>query len=319
MKSRTGQHITRTATMLAVGITAFAAPAWAEHWALGDLNRDGRVDFNDINPFVECLIQGGCGFISPPMQWTVHGPQNVSHIGYMTVIKDDGVYKLWADNPQLNEIVYAESPNGSDWGSLEPVYHPQCTNDDRPKVVRKAGLLHLWTGAQCIPQSRGVDHATSTNGRTWTFQECTQNWCAYTILPTDAGFVCWYLPRNDWNKCYRHATSEDGTVWTDHGCVMEPGAPGSFDAELGTLCVIRQYGYYHMWYTCLPEPGGRTRFAYASSPNGITWTKHGLLSGFEALPDRELGCPSVIFDAGVLRMWFYLEQTLYYAESTGCD
>jgi hypothetical protein len=27
---------------------------------VGDTNCDGAVDFDDINPFVECLVRGGC-------------------------------------------------------------------------------------------------------------------------------------------------------------------------------------------------------------------------------------------------------------------
>jgi hypothetical protein len=30
------------------------------HWLNGDINGDGDVDFDDINPFVDCLMAGGC-------------------------------------------------------------------------------------------------------------------------------------------------------------------------------------------------------------------------------------------------------------------
>jgi YD repeat-containing protein len=29
-------------------------------WLNGDCNHDGTVDFDDINPFVKCLVAGGC-------------------------------------------------------------------------------------------------------------------------------------------------------------------------------------------------------------------------------------------------------------------
>jgi hypothetical protein len=30
------------------------------HWLNADINADGRVTFDDVNPFVTCLVQGGC-------------------------------------------------------------------------------------------------------------------------------------------------------------------------------------------------------------------------------------------------------------------
>jgi hypothetical protein len=30
------------------------------HWLNGDIDGNGRVDFDDISPFVECLVGSGC-------------------------------------------------------------------------------------------------------------------------------------------------------------------------------------------------------------------------------------------------------------------
>lgn len=70
------------------------------------------------------------------------------------------------------------------------------------------------------------------------------------------------------------ATSPDGIAWTKHPTpVMEPDS-GSWDEyTVEGLTVIRENGSYRMWYTSwsTSDAGG---IGYATSPDGINWTKY---------------------------------------------
>jgi len=62
--------------------------------------------------------------------------------------------------------------------------------------------------------------------------------------------------------------------WTKYGNkpVLEPGPPGNWDdSGVGAPCVIFDGSTYHMWYT--GSDGSNYRIGYATSLDGISWTK----------------------------------------------
>ena len=106
------------------------------------------------------------------------------------------------------------------------------------------------------------------------------------------------------------AYSTDGIDWTVHPTPVLTPTPGQWDAvTVEEPWVIRENGQYKMWYSggssvSQPTP---VSIGYATSPDGITWTKHsgpvmsagsssweagGVISGF------------VIPYAGGYRMWY---------------
>lgn len=94
-----------------------------------------------------------------------------------------------------------------------------------------------------------------------------------------------------------HATSTDLTTWEDHGLVLEPGEPGSFDGSATwTGSVVRgDDGVWNMFYTGsrFLSPDAITNVetvGRAVSTDLSTWTKQsGLISAdprwYETLPD----------------------------------
>ncbi len=119
--------------------------------------------------------------------------------------------------------------------------------------------------------------------------------------PLDSRFKMWYtgvdnkiLPEDrKWRAGY--ATSPDGIVWTRYrgnncptspegdGCVFDTGSAGSWDdAVIGTSDVIIDYDAptderYKMWYEgCIYDgtPVHPCKIGYATSPDGITWTRY---------------------------------------------
>lgn len=109
-------------------------------------------------------------------------------------------------------------------------------------------------------------------------------------------------------RIYR-ATSGDGLDWETLPAdpVLEP-TPGSWD-YLGVRnpCVLHGGASYEMWYEGQGED--HTRFGYATSPDGVVWTK------YEGNPILDVGPPgswddtdiwgaSVIFNGSTYEMWY---------------
>lgn len=78
-----------------------------------------------------------------------------------------------------------------------------------------------------------------------------------------------------------HALSPDGITWTRYigagvgGSVFEPsGVPGDFDSTgVSTMYVVRDGTTFRMWYSGFGNTGAIEGIGYATSPDGITWTR----------------------------------------------
>ncbi|MHA2281212.1 MAG: hypothetical protein ACXAC5_10200 [Promethearchaeota archaeon] len=88
--------------------------------------------------------------------------------------------------------------------------------------------------------------------------------------------------------------------------VMEVGSPGSWDDTFAYFpSVIYIGGIYKMWYS--GYDGSNVRIGYATSPDGLTWTKYAgnpvlnLGSGWES---QNVHYPNVIYYGGEYKMWY---------------
>jgi predicted GH43/DUF377 family glycosyl hydrolase len=89
-------------------------------------------------------------------------------------------------------------------------------------------------------------------------------------------YEMWFGSGYYWDRPYQigFATSIDGIFWNvrTEGPVLTP-SPGSWDSfTVEWPWVIRENGEYKMWYSGGPLLPGST--GYATSPDGIEWTKH---------------------------------------------
>ena len=156
---------------------------------------------------------------------------------------------------------------------------------------------------------------------------------------TSAPYKMWYSGRGDVFTQIGYATSVDGITWTkvdaeptrpDDGNTTDPdtdpdpdpdldpvvrvgkaGAADSFAAQ--EPAVIRDNEVWHMWYTA--DDSTKKRIAYATSQNGSTWSKGGMVIGTDAAEDgatnptnanvREgVFAPSVIKSGTSFRIYF---------------
>jgi hypothetical protein len=121
-----------------------------------------------------------------------------------------------------------------------------------------------------------------------------------------------------------YATSPDGITWTKHpgNPILDLGSSGSWDDyNTHANSVIFDGATYHMWYTGQPD-GTKGRIGYATSPDGISWTKY---AGNLCLGTSGDGC---VFDTGPVGAWddtyvyspsVFFDGVTYHMWYTGCE
>jgi predicted GH43/DUF377 family glycosyl hydrolase len=118
--------------------------------------------------------------------------------------------------------------------------------------------------------------------------------------PDSNRFEMWFTARSNYpNAGIGLAYSSNGINWTLHPTpVMKPSVTGWDSLFVGVSCVIKESGTYKMWYTGWKSS---TRYphsiGYATSPDGIHWTKHPenpVLSPLTGWESGAVGYPSVI-------------------------
>jgi predicted GH43/DUF377 family glycosyl hydrolase len=95
------------------------------------------------------------------------------------------------------------------------------------------------------------------------------------VIQDGSEYKMWYSGYNGSNYQIGLATSSDGFMWTKHpgNPVLTAGSSGRFD-EVNVLSpwVIKDGTTYKMWYSGA-QAGAVWRIGYATSPDGISWTK----------------------------------------------
>ncbi|MDO8587429.1 MAG: hypothetical protein Q7T82_10345 [Armatimonadota bacterium] len=109
-----------------------------------------------------------------------------------------------------------------------------------------------------------------------------------------------------------YATSTDGQSWAKHEIsgnpspVLDIGSPGQLDSKgVGQPYVLKEGSTYRMWYEGFD--GTKWRIFYATSSDGISWTKQGVAlgSGTAGSPDDQgVRNPVVIQRNGLYELWY---------------
>jgi len=246
-----------------------------------------------------------------------------------TVIKDGSTYKMWYSGLSVSNshyrIYYATSPDGLTWTKYNntiPDDSDTTSTDGRipvgtagkgdasgayyPTVIKDGSTYKMWyTGSDGT--NYRIYYATSPDGLTWTKynnvapsnSDTTSTdgripvgtagkgdaTVAYssTVIKDGSTYKMWYTGSDGTNWRIYYATSPDGLTWTKYNNV----APSNSDTTstdgripLGTAgkgdasttqhpAVIRDGSTYKMWYT-----GDNAAIYYATSPDGLTWTKY---------------------------------------------
>jgi hypothetical protein len=133
------------------------------------------------------------------------------------------------------------------------------------------------------------------------------------LIEDGATYKMWYSGaafNGPWQVGY--ATSNDGLDWDIYAGnpVLPAGAPGSWDEqESDGPTVIKDGATYKMWYHGCSADCATFSIGYATSPNGVTWTKHADNPVLETTPggwdETSLLWPCVIKNGATYEMWYY--------------
>ena len=176
------------------------------------------------------------------------------------------------------------------------------------------GTYKMWYSA------KRIHYATSEDGINWTKYGVvldigangdTDDYHVYrpsVLKDSDGTYKMWYGGSDGSHYRIHYATSEDGINWTKHGVVLDLGANGDIDdRDISHPFVLKDSdGTYKMWYGGFD--GTHRRIHYATSENGVNWTKHGVVIDLGADGDTDdwhVYSPSVFKDSnGTYKMWY---------------
>jgi predicted GH43/DUF377 family glycosyl hydrolase len=186
---------------------------------------------------------------------------------------------------------------------LGPAPSDQLDSDgvDDPTVVRVGSGYVMWySGTAEDGSDPAIFAATSPNGRAWTranggepvltgtpgafdARGVSGPDVTYDAAAGAAPYRMYYAGRGDVFGGIGLATSPDGVTWTKHDdpatlaatdAVLEHGEPGSADSfAAADPSALKDGATWKLWYTA--DDSSKKRIAYATSPDGVAWTKGG--------------------------------------------
>jgi predicted GH43/DUF377 family glycosyl hydrolase len=253
-----------------------------------------------------------------------------------TVINDGGTYKLWysgwdGTSGKNTKIGYATSPDGINWTKYagNPVLDlgdPDEWDDinvAQPEVIKDGSIYKMWYSGGDGFNGR-IGYATSPDGINWTkyagnpvlsqgsggsWDSRYSFWCA--VIKDNLTYKMWYSGAQTF-PYYKigYATSPDGINWTKYAGnpVLDLGDPDEWDDDrVWFPFVLKESSTYLMWFT--GSDGSNNCIGYATSPDGINWTKY---AGNPVLDvgdpdewdDEDAMLPAVTKDEGIYKMWY---------------
>ena len=280
---------------------------------------------------------------NPVLTPGAEGEWDYNIVYYPHVIRDGTGYKMWYtgyDADWVARIGYAESPDGVNWTKHtgNPVLSLGSEGSwdsdwvGEPTVLKDGGIYRMWYRGVDAEGKCAIGSAESTNAITWTKHISNPvlvpglpgSWDeggvrAPTVVHHDEQFHMWYRGwGTDMNNpsSIGYATSADGVAWTKSldNPVLVGGTSDDWDHPYilnPTVLFDPDHDVYRMWYSSFNEAidGGRNRFGYATSPDGIHWTKYtlnpvlypGAAGSWDA---GDMHGPCVILEGDTFRMWY---------------
>jgi hypothetical protein len=235
----------------------------------------------------------------------------------------------WVYNPELYETIIDGSGSravAGDW------------DGDRvstPTVIAVPGGYKMWYDGWNQINGYSTGLATSTDGVSWNKHGSNpvltpagggawDNWFSgqVSVLLEGGVYKMWYSGAGDpWQTGY--ATSTDGINWTIYASnpVLPVGPPGSWDEqEADGMVVIKDGTTYKMWYHGANKDYTTSGIGYATSPDGVTWTKYAsnpvLTPNAGAWDESGVSWPRVIKNGATFEMWYFSDGHVGRATST---
>ena len=178
---------------------------------------------------------------------------------------------------------------------------PLVTDLRDPSVVQLADGTLVMYASDDFTFDNQIYRATSPDGLAWDVDPAPvwrgmqpavlfdgTTWRIYYTVETDGGPA----------PTIALATSTDGVHFTAQGTVLR-GGDGGWEQFVFNPTVLRDGALYKMWYEALHAQFGVYKVGYATSPDGVAWTKRATYVLNSPAPD-----PVVLLDHGEYRMWY---------------
>ncbi|MGO9202308.1 MAG: family 43 glycosylhydrolase [Limisphaerales bacterium] len=247
----------------------------------------------------------------------------------VSVLREDGVYRMWFSWRPRKSIALVESSDGAHWSQPRIVLGPNPESDweadlNRPAVVKRPGGYHLWYTGQARGQS-WIGHATSADGLSWKragsrpVLSPDRPWEKAAVMCPDVlwddqagGFRMWYSGGEQYEPdAIGYATSPEGDAWSKRAenPVFKADPKNPWEQYKVTACqVVRQGPWHYMFYIGFRDLD-HAQIGLARSRDGLTdWQRHPanpILSPTPKAWDHD-ACykPCAIFDGRNWLLWY---------------
>jgi len=299
------------------------------------LSMDGGVDISGIDrtsiPAIYLNASfTGTGSLSPILHsWAVSW--NNSGVWRDTLFTGVKVSDLGDTRTDNGNVTLAPDPTSWTKYSGNPVLSTGSSgqwDDDCVQfshVIKEGSLYKMWyAGYGGSGTSWKIGYATSTDCINWVKQGfvldvgSSGSWDDTHVIDPfviheDGIYKMWY---NDFEVSTNrmeigYATSINGISWikSNENPIFSYGSTGTWDGlNVGGTAIVRDRGSCHLWYQGANNPTNY-RIGYASSSDGLTWSRYGSNPVLDVGPSSTWEAfnvfnPSVIRSEGLLGMWY---------------
>lgn len=256
------------------------------------------------------------------------------HASQPSILNDSGTYKMWYSgyNGAKYQIGYATSFDKASWTKQNGGAPVLTTTNDKFDsnslfgccVLKDSGTYKMWySGFNGTKNTIG--YATSSDGTSWTKQNSGNAVLDVTSSKFDSAHVyyptvikdgstyrMWYSGNDGSTTQIGYATSSDGIIWNKQAqntAVIQVGSSGDFDSTaLIRPYVVNMGAFFLMMYTGAND-AGRYTIGYATSTDGVTWTKLGsgailTVGNSGKFDDYDVLYPCMLQEGGTFDIWY---------------
>ncbi|MDR2172574.1 MAG: hypothetical protein LBP59_20735 [Planctomycetaceae bacterium] len=225
----------------------------------------------------------------------VLGGDDLGTIFDISVIKEDNTYIMYSSWRSQKSLALSKSKDGKQWSKPQIILTPNPkneweTNINRPCILKKDGIYHLWYTGQTNDNSQ-IGYATSADGINFTRRsnkpvlKAEKTWekvavmCPHVNWDNETGeFKMWYSGGEQYEpNAIGYATSKDGLQWKkyDQNPIFKADPNNKWEQHKVTACqVIKRKNDYLMFYIGFQDEHF-AQIGMAKSSDGIkNWTRY---------------------------------------------
>ena len=217
---------------------------------------------------------------------------------------------------------------GKEYGKVLPLseyYYDDSLAIGDPHIIYDGKIYHMWYSG-FNGKNIKIFYATSKDGKRWIKHDIVintyinnknNNYHIYepSVIYNGKNFKMWYTRRDGISGRIYYTTSEDGINWKNHSIAIPLGNEGESDSiAVFNPNVIYDGNVYKMWY--IGFDGCYKQLHYATSIDGVTWKKHGIILLLNNdNKSGDINILNIIFNNNIYKMWYNINDETFYTTS----